>query len=200
MSDLRVGDRVRVETDDIRQIRGQWGAVDDIDSHDHPYVVKLDAWPLRFRCRREELYAETPADACRLATTRLREAEAVVAQRRAELRAAWVAAIAALPPVAHAGTFDDVVAVLREYLGPVAPFRANPHQEAAWWDWSGKARVGLRRDEEHLYLRVDAPDTSLRTLCHLTGPEAVTTDAAVRRALTWLAERDVFLLETKENP
>lgn len=196
MSDLKVGDRVEYRGEGVSVPVGSEGDVVRL-RNDEFASVAFD-FGETFILRRDDLRrSTTPREVamCRLAATRLREAEAVVAQRRAELRAAWVAAIAALPPVADAGTFDDVVAVLREYLGPVAPFRANPHQEAAWWDWSGKARVGLRRDEEHLYLRVDAPDASLRTLCHLTGPEAVTTDAAVRRALTWLAERDVFLLD-----
>lgn len=187
---MKIGDRVRVVAcEDAPELMGRTGEV--IGCREASCDVALDgdagvSWFARYELAPVNLTTTREA-----ATAVVARAEAALADARTALRAAWVAEIAALPPIPPAGRFDEVVAAVTSLLGePQWPHRCGDVIGPACWGHGG------------LYLfhenRVDPMRFDLHA-AHRTGSALVvpvgTLDVSLRRALTWLAERGVFLLD-----
>lgn len=120
------------------------------------------------------------------ATLRLAHAEAAVVEARSGLRAAVKAEIAAMPAVPRSDTFHDMVAALWPTLG-------GGHDMPSGIIWEiGAASIMLYRGEsDRLILLVTHDDANLSW--GVDGPDATALDTALKAALCWLADRDVFL-------
>ena len=191
---MKAGDRVRVLAGDRQPDDRYTGREGVIVSHN-----ASPSWPLRvqfddgettlFHADEVELANPSPRDRRLAATAAVARAEEELRVARENLRAARVAEIAALPVLAQTTNMDEIREILAT-LGDDCECKGRP------------AGISLSGYYPRC-LKIIAADYSgkhgaAQSEWSLTGPNAVSLDAAVKGALTWLAERDVWVM--KEEP
>lgn len=130
----------------------------------------------------------TPREQAALAVA---HAEAALLDARKALREAVKAEIAAMPPAPDAETLQGARDVVCAILGESRETMGDGFA----WDLDG-ACVSVHRGIDYpMELFVTHSDTHEMTSWILRG--RVTADAALRHALTWLADRDVFVEVTR---
>lgn len=194
MSDFKVGDRVRVVDHPYPEINGCGGVMTRVGSR-WP-TARLDgddSDAVVYDC----VVVETPAHIRLSAASAVARTEALLAQQRADLRAAWVAEIGALPVVAEAETFDEAIASIVALLGKQTDhYQDACDRQAWWWRTSAESHASLSQWEDGIRIGACAHGMPFPGGWRLADS---TLDAAVKGALCWLAERDVFLLDRNDS-
>lgn len=112
---------------------------------------------------------------------------------RERLREAVRAEIRAMPTVADAEGFAEVEAVLTRIAGDGATYLVSVPQKSSWWHWVGMNQFGLRVDGPVLNLLAFDAENDHWDKYTLANVDTPLCDGALKAALLWLADRDVFL-------
>ena len=186
MSDFCIGDRVRVIKARKSRRAGQHATVSSTECGAASITFDTDGLTMYFDD--EELESITPRILRQDAASAVARTEALLAQQRAALRAAWVAEIVAMPVVAHATGFEEADVILQ-----ALPGAQDVGYGAGWTSRDGYARLAAGLDRS-LFVDANARDDDAEFPI-VDG----NLDAAVKGALCWLAERDVFLLDRNDS-
>lgn len=131
------------------------------------------------------------AHARQQAALRLAHAEAVVVEARNALRTAVKAEIAAMPPIGNAKTFGGAWGFVADAIGaPTTVIDDATDTTFAEWHFSDAPPAWLIVAMWHDGLRVETCAAGDRSEFRVADN---TLDAALKAALCWLADRDVFL-------
>lgn len=120
-------------------------------------------------------------------------AEAALLDARKTLREAVKAEIAAMPEVGDGEGFHAKVTALAVVLG-VPEIGDDADNQIAWWAFAPSQWVALSHWHDGFRIEAFYPRAMKRGEWRISE---MSLDAALRHALTWLADRDVFVEVTR---
>lgn len=132
----------------------------------------------------------TPREQAALAVA---HAEAALLDARKALREAVKAEIAAMPEVGGGEGFHAKVAALAVVMG-VPEIEDDADNQIAWWTFAPSQWVSLALWHDGFRIEAFYPRAMKRGEWRL---DEHSLDTALRHALTWLADRDVFVEVTR---